>query len=222
MTRGRQTAALAGLLVTVALVGCTPANHSHPTSTPSATPESTPTPTPEPTTTNGVLTESEVSEIAPLWQGGRFRGFVTPPEGYDYGGDCHDSAWTALYLTEQATAVSGTFFATSAERPAPTLVIAVLPLNESELATNLQALEHQLTSCIGVAPDGTTRQEPAPAIDGWSGLHNVSEDEDLYWTAYDEGIVMAQVSPGMSTLSSTLASQATAIFDLQLEVLASD
>ncbi|MFK4788686.1 hypothetical protein [Microbacterium sp. ZW T5_56] len=221
MTGGRQTATVAGLL-TVALVGCTPVGHTHPTSTPSSTPESTPAATGELTATNGVLTESEVSEVAPLWQGGRFRGFVTPPEGYDYGGDCHDSAWTALYLTERATAASGTFLATSAERPTPTLVIAVLPLNESELAANLKALEHQLTSCIGVAAHGTTLQEPAPAVDGWSGLHNVSEDEDLYWAAYDEGIVMAQVSPGMATLTSTLASQATAIFDRQLEALASD
>jgi hypothetical protein len=223
MNRRRQTAALAALLVTVALAGCTSGTPARPSPAPSTiAPAIEPTTEPAPTATNGVLTETAISEIAPLWQGGRFRGFVTPPDGYDYGGDCHDSAWTVLALTEKATSASGTFLATSAERPAPSLVIAVLPLTTTELTKNLDALQHQLTSCIGAAPTGETLQEPAPAVEGWSGLHNVGEDEDLYWAEYDDGIVMAQVSPGMATLTSALSTQATAIFDRQLEVLAAE
>lgn len=221
MSRSRRTSvAVLSLLLTL-LAGCAAAEE--PTPNPTTTAEPTGSTTSESghdddVDEHGVLTEAAVTEIAPRWAGSTFEGDVRAFPGHDYGGDCRDSAWDTLYLFESMWPTSTTFQATGGV-PAPSMTIAVVELGESERAQDLDSLDHQLTSCIGEGPEGTVLQEPASTIEGWSGLHVVAEDRDVYWAEYDTGIVAVQLQPGEAALDGPLAEQVRAVMALQLEQL---
>lgn len=140
-------------------------------------------------------------------------------DGYEYGGDCQDSAWEVLYLLEALSGTSSTFQASAGGSPAPSLTLAAITLGESDLQQDVDALNHQLTECVGETTAGEVLQEPAPDVEGWSGLHGVAEDRDLYWIAYASGIVVAQLEPGMDSLGDSLRHDTLAVLALQVERL---
>lgn len=213
-------ALLAAAAVLTLVAGCTASEQDPPTVAPTTTePSPTDTAAEGSVDESGVLTEPALQAVAPSWEASRFLGIIAAPAGYDYGGECHDSAWEVLYLTEDATGSGRSFQASTGARPEPMLTISVVELSGSDRTESLDALEHQLTSCVGEGPAGEVLQEAAPETDEWSGLHIVSEDRDLYWAAYERGIVLAQMEPGLATLGSSLGAEVRAVLALQLEQL---
>lgn len=218
-------ATLAALLLTALLVGCTGTGED-PTGTGSAeagssAPEvssaTSESPSLAPVDERGVLTPDAVGEVAPHWLSSTFVGDVQGLPGNSYGDDCLDSAWDVLSLFERLLPVSSTFQADSGT-PA-SLIIAVLEMTTSDQERDLAALDHQLTECVGEHTDGEVLQQAAPAVDGWSGLQIVSEDRDVYWVPFQEGIAIVELRPGLADLRTDLAGEVEAILALQMEEL---
>jgi|GEM_PF-4574075 len=213
----RHWTAAAVLLAALALLagGCT-------RSTPEPPDLSSPASTPSAAATGavlvdefGVLTEAAVQSIAPGWRASQFMASFYGLDGYAYGDDCKDSAWTTLSFLETLGARSTTFgpVPTTSERPSVSMAFG--ELGESERSKVLDAFATQASSCIGADPKGVVRQQPAPEVAGWSGLHQVTDGRDTYWAPVPNGILVVQLDPGLE--ASGAADRIRRIMTLQLE-----
>ncbi len=212
-------AVIAAVLCGCALAAPTRPDGPQPASAGSSPTASAPT-APAPTgDASGALTGAAVAAAAPGWEPSPFTGFVEAPDGHVYGGDCRASAWDVLSLTEAATRVARTFRTTTEAEPRPHLTLGVVALPPEDRQRDLDALDHQFSSCVGEGPDGVVRQLPLTVVPDWSGLHQVGGDRDLYWAPYGAGIVLAQLDPGADQLDEELVRDLRAILAAQLAEL---